>query len=228
MVQQRRSSKMSNITIKEKKTQKEKVEYCKMKPAGDTKWKLQYNQKHALDYCSQKQLPSHRHEMQKLFVEKESQAHKAFDSAKNWSIMLKDELNDMRNDIMRKTKSNQIKRRLEARPDLVDLRQQSGLQSAMMLQRRDPNQVDLEHKEMREQFTDYIQGMVTRSNVNNSSARQIKKDDRKSLLLKIQQEKANEESEQDDNAENVSIKDIADYISKNIRSGWRDRETIAT
>jgi len=31
---------------------------------------------------------------------------KIFDSSKNWSIMIKDELNDVRNEIMKRTKSN--------------------------------------------------------------------------------------------------------------------------
>jgi len=45
----------------------------------------------------------------------EEKAHKVFDSAKNWSIMISDDLNDMRNEIMRQNKTEQIKRRLKLR-----------------------------------------------------------------------------------------------------------------
>lgn len=49
----------------------------------------------------------------------EENVNKIFDSSKNWSIMIKDDLNDVRNEIMRRTKSNQIKRRLIARTEVV-------------------------------------------------------------------------------------------------------------
>ena len=41
--------------------------------------------------------------------ELEDKAHRRFDSTKNWSIMIDNEQNEMRNEVMRRTKSNQIK-----------------------------------------------------------------------------------------------------------------------
>lgn len=58
---------------------------------------------------------------------------KIFDSSKNWSIMIRKDLNDVRNEIMRRTKSNQIKRRIQSRPEpsnevrpIVDYRTDKG------------------------------------------------------------------------------------------------------
>lgn len=40
----------------------------------------------------------------------EQQQHKKFDSSKNWSLMINPEFNDLRNEIMKRTKSVKIKR----------------------------------------------------------------------------------------------------------------------
>ena len=40
----------------------------------------------------------------------EQSAHLKYDSTKNWSIMIKQQSNDLRNEVMRRTKSFQIKK----------------------------------------------------------------------------------------------------------------------
>lgn len=48
-----------------------------------------------------------------------------YNSKNNWSIMIKDELNEVRNEIMRRTKSNQIKRRLPTMEGVKRMRTQA-------------------------------------------------------------------------------------------------------
>lgn len=110
-----------------------------------------------------------------------------YDSNINRSIMLKDELNDMRNDIMRRTKSNQIKRRFANKAVVAKAQQSEAGVNSIGMVRKDVNQLDVEQQEWKVNFTDYIKNMVTnKTNVTTTaSTRQGSKSQRKRLLQAI-------------------------------------------
>jgi len=89
----------------------------------------------------------------------EEKAHKVFDSAKNWSIMISDDLNDMRNEIMRQNKTEQIKRRLKLRV-VVDPAYDLLKTAHNLHHRREPEN---EQAEWKDQFTDFVSNLLTKS-----------------------------------------------------------------
>ena len=70
-----------------------------------TKWTLAYNR--VPPQSSQHQDREPKPKEKKLF-----NPASLFDSSKNWSTMVRQDLNDIRNEIMRRNKTNQMKRRL--------------------------------------------------------------------------------------------------------------------
>ena len=143
----------------------------------------------------------------------EEKAHKVFDSAKNWSIMISDDLNDMRNEIMRQNKTEQIKRRLKLR---VVVDPAGALQNAAqsLHHRKEPEN---EQAEWKDQFTDFVSNLLTKSSVGttatqlNSGAR-TQRAQRTQLLAAVQRDPASDD---------VKIRDIAEFVKKDLRSGWR-------
>jgi len=75
-------------------------------------WNLEYNKRAFIknfDYNNQlteKEQQQLKERIEKQISDLEGKANSRFDSSKNWSIMIQNESNEIRNEVMRRTKSN--------------------------------------------------------------------------------------------------------------------------
>jgi hypothetical protein len=86
--------------------------------------------------------------------------------------MLKDDLNEIRNEVMRRTKSHQIKRRFK---------QEARKHSVQPTLRQEPDKQPI----LKEKFTAYIQNLVTKTNSSSININTTNKTNRNSLLMPI-------------------------------------------
>ena len=110
-------------------------------------------------------------------------ANERFDSEKNWSIMIDKEQNEIRNHVMRKFKSRQLKRRnlhnfiRETREDIIKLRKEQEEELAMSgfsqdgLSTAADTAIKLDgiktkeqlQNQVGEEFMDFMKGIVTKN-----------------------------------------------------------------
>lgn len=119
-----------------------------------SKWHLHYTRPDTTQVTSVVDRAGQKQEQ----IRMEKEAFKAFDSTKNWSIMIHPELNELRNDIMKRTKSNQIKRRIQSRPQIV----QKPVYERTSREESERRKT-AEEGVWRENYTDYLRSVVTKS-----------------------------------------------------------------
>lgn len=73
-------------------------------------------------------------------------------------------------------------------------------------------------------MTDYIKSLLTKNSVATTTiSKQQNKGNNKSMLQKIRREQAIED--QTYLGQELSIKDIADFIQRDIKAGWKSQES---
>lgn len=92
-------------------------EFAEFKNTQQTKWTLAFNKTQSFntENVAKQAVADLDIKKQRGSGRRVEDFNKIFDSANNWSIMISKDLNDVRNEIMRRTKSNQIKRRIQSR-----------------------------------------------------------------------------------------------------------------
>jgi hypothetical protein len=104
-------------------------------------------------------------------LELEHRAHGRFDSTKNWSIMIKSEQNEIRNEVMRATKSNQIKIKSlhivkwKARKEVMDLRKTADATTNASSNKDFKSlNADVVQSVLKDEITEYVKSLVTKTN----------------------------------------------------------------
>lgn len=108
---------------------------ARIKNVANSKWTLEFGQNCLGKICDSRQFTKEENELIKNKVNQkikmlETEHHKKFDSADNWSIMIKKETNNERNEIMKRTKTNQINTQMkrsaqyEARSEVLKQREE--------------------------------------------------------------------------------------------------------
>ena len=141
-------------------------------------WNLEYNKRAFIkNFDSANQLTETEQELMKEKVSKqilelEDKAHRRFDSNKNWSIMIQDEQNELRNEVMRRTKSNQIKIRSlqnlkwKARAEIMQHRKAGDATTQASSNKELKGlSADVIQNVLKDEITEYVKSMVTKSNV---------------------------------------------------------------
>lgn len=136
--------------------------------------------------------------------------------------MMRGELNELRNEIMRRTKSTQIKRRLaqknKERQLMFGGQQSQRYTTATTVATRHASK-DEEKKrqtQLKTEVLDFMKEKVTRTTGSSAPKPQSKKQ-RQKILQTVKQSSQNV-------TDNVSIGDIANYLKKVTRSGWNPIE----
>jgi hypothetical protein len=116
---------------------------------------------------------------------------------------------------MRRNKTNQMKRRL---PPYSEIQEQlNAPRPEPFYQRLTSEQQESQQRQWKENFTDYLKSLCTKGSENEQPKEfkpTVSGKHRNTLLQQIQREKGEEETE-------IFVDDIADYVQKSLRTGWK-------
>lgn len=130
----------------------------------------------------------------------------------------------MRNEVMRRTKSNQIKIRntqgvkWQARAEVLQQRQVGDATTqASSNKELKGMQADVIQNVLKEELTEWVKSKATKSNIGSMPQKAQSKATRNLLLEQIKREKVQADAGDYDQ---VLIQDIAAHVQKDLRKGW--------